>query len=30
LFIDAKGKQVKQAIGFKTEDQLIALGNSVL
>ncbi|MCE2681628.1 MAG: thioredoxin family protein, partial [Flavobacteriia bacterium] len=30
LFIDSKGKPVKQAIGFKTEDQLIALGNSVL
>ena len=30
LFIDGKGKSVKQAIGFKTEDQLVALGNSVL
>ena len=30
LFIDGKGKLVKQAIGFKTEDQLVALGNSVL
>lgn len=30
LFIDAKGKLVKQSIGFKTEDQLVALGNSVL